>query len=244
MDGVSGQRTIPCGDGNLFCQGAATVMERTSFSLLAKELPYLVAALTPISTFFHDPRPFAALEQLMDHRGLGIRQVVVLGADPGLEAYGVALRLAELERQVALPPVAVLGLLLVEEDVPVARRGVYPLSVLPSPPPQWLRPWLCRHRSQQLLRIAPAVRARVRFRHFVWPGPLRLREAVDLLWCWGVFSLFRPELAERFLLAAARAVRPGGFLITDVQGEVQLSRSGLRGVMPFVYQLPKLRRQA
>lgn len=206
--------------------------------LLAQELPHLLAALAPQATLLPDPQALAALEALLARRGVGVRRVAVIEASPGLETSGLGLRLAAAWRHDPIA-FAVLGLLLVAEDVPVARRGVYPAAALPRPVPDWMAHGLSRHRSRPAVRLAPGVRACIRFRHLPWPGEVRLREAVDLLWCWGVFSHFRPPLAQGFVLAAARTVRPGGFLITDVAVDVQRKITGLRQLAPFVYQTPQ-----
>jgi chemotaxis methyl-accepting protein methylase len=205
--------------------------------LLAQELPHLLAALAPTTTLMPDPKAQTALEVLLRHRALGVRQVAVLDASPGLETYAVAMRLADAWRH-DLGTLTVLGLLLLAEDVLVARRGVYPTTAVPSPVPCWMASWLSLHRTRPVVRITPEIRSRTRFRHLPWPGEVRLREAVDLVWCWGVFSHFRPELAEGCVLAVARVVRPGGFLITDVGGGVQGQISGLRRLAPSVYQAP------
>lgn len=210
-------------------------IESSFQSVLAQELPHILAALTPVTGLVHDPELCAALDELVARRGLGIRRVVVLSADPGLEAYTVAMRLSWHWRHTPQPPFQVLGLLLCHEDLQTARRGVYPMEVLPCPVPSWLAPWITRHRRQPWVRIAPAVRFRVRFRHLPWPCAVRLREAADLLWCCGVFDPFVLPLGGRLVLEAARVVRPGGFVITDVSLDACRER-GLRLLAPGVYQ--------
>jgi chemotaxis methyl-accepting protein methylase len=208
--------------------------EPTFHSLIREELAHIVRALSPVETFFHNPELFAAFETLLAHRGLSIRRIAVLGSDPGLDAYSVALTLAAFWRHTP-PSFHVLGLLLVDEDVAVARRGVYPAGTLPHPVPQNILPWIARHRNPHipLVRLRPEIRWRVRFRHLPWPCAIRLREPVDLLWCRGLFSLFVPPLGLRLLEETTRIVRPGGFVITDID---EVASPAVRSIHQWVYQ--------
>lgn len=208
--------------------------EPTFQPLLREELAHIVRALTPVGTFFHGPEIFAAFEALLYRRGLGIRHIAVLGPDPGLDAYSVALTLAAFWRHTP-STFHVLGLLLVEEDLAVARRGVYPAHTIPHPVPQHLIPWIARHRNPQkpLIRLRPEIRWQVRFRHLPWPCAIKLREPVDLLWCRGLFSLFVPQLGLRLLEEASRIVRPGGFVITDMD---EVASYAVRPFHKWVYQ--------
>ena len=169
------------------------------------------------SGFFRDPEQFDALEhrvlpQILEH-GSRVRAWSA-GCANGLELWSLAV---VLNRLGVLDGAYLLGSDLLEENLAVARAGIY-----------------------DVVEIAPALRARARWEHrdLAREDPPSVR--FDLVLCRNVAIYFEPAAKTRLHRMLAGALAPGGFLMLGRSERLSDPAAlGLRRVEPHVYERPR-----
>ncbi len=172
--------------------------------------------LIGVTAFFRDPEAFTALEAAADRillrkPGADPVRAWVAGCATGEEAYSLAMLLREKsETREHPPPIQIFATDIDEEALAVARRGIYPESVVAGVPEAYLDRYfrvrdghyevldeireLCIFSTHSLVRDPPFSR-------------------LDLLSCRNVLIYFKPELQDRLIPLFHYALRPDGCLL-------------------------------
>ncbi len=169
------------------------------------------------SGFFRDPEQFEALEQrllprLLEHATR--LRTWSAGCANGLELWSLAVVLSRLG---VLDRAALLGSDLLEENLTIARAGVY-----------------------DVVEITPALKARARWerRDLTLEAPPGGR--FDLIMCRNVAIYFEPATKARVHRLLAGALAPGGVLLLGRSERLgDPAALGLRRVEPHVYERPR-----
>jgi chemotaxis protein methyltransferase CheR len=169
------------------------------------------------SGFFRDPEQFEALEQrilprLLEHTSR--LRAWSAGCANGLELWSLAV---VLNRLGVLDDAQLLGSDLLEENVAIARAGVY-----------------------DIVEITPALRRRVRWerRDLAHDPPPAGR--FDLILCRNVAIYFEPTAKARLHALLAGALAPGAVLMLGRSERLpDPATLGLRRIEPHVYERPR-----
>jgi chemotaxis protein methyltransferase CheR len=133
----------------------------------------------------------------------------------GAEPYTLAMLLAEFAREHGGPHADILATDISTDVLATARRGIYPAGMAaPIPPPLRARYLLrSRDRARELVRMAPPLRAMVRFGRFnLMDERYRLGGAFDLVFCRNVLIYFTRETQAAVLTRLCGQLRRGGAL--------------------------------
>lgn len=213
---------------------------------LAAEMPALIDALTTNKTdFFREADHFALLRSrivpdiLARRRGARPKlKVWSAAASTGAEAYTIAMVLADMVEQGASFDFAILGTDVSGEVLETARLGVYPTEFL-APTPQPLRRFLMSARSPRMrgkLRIAPELRARVRFAELnLMDARYPIDDDVDVAFLRNVLIYFDRDDQTAVIRKVLAHLRPGGYLLLG-HAETMVGGVAARAVAPAVFQ--------
>ncbi len=214
----------------------------------ADERLRLVDALTTNKTdFFREPDHFRflaarAVPDRIQADGAGIRRPLTVwsaGCSTGEEPYTLVMVL--LDAVVSRLPgfrFDVLATDLSTRVLEVARRAVYPEERIGPVPPEMRRRHLLRSRdpSRGLVRMAPHVRRRVRFRRLNLMEDPRFREPMDIVFCRNVMIYFERPIQAALLEKFWRVLAPGGYLFLGHSETLTGENDRFRPVAPTVYQ--------
>lgn len=214
------------------------------------ELTHLIDAVCTNEThFFREPHHFDFLAGVMVPRwvaearaGRRERRVRVwsAGCSTGEEPYSLAMQLAE-----SLPwsegwKIDVLATDLSTRVLARAQQAIYPGERLAEVPVPFRRKYLLRGTGPQSgkVRVAPAVRALVRFQRHNLSSPFVASHLtdLDLVTCRNVLIYFRPELRQQVIERIATQLAPGGYLLLGHAESLPPSSEWARTGMPTVYQ--------
>lgn len=186
----------------------------------ATELEHLLNLATTNKTdFFREPDHFDVLARSIVPAWLrgepsGPLRVWCAGCSTGEEAYTIAMVLLEQQARHAFPFI-IRATDVSTRVLQVAMHAVYPESSI-APIPAALRSrYLLRSRDPGagLVRIAPEVRAHVRFGHLNFLAPdFGLREVVDVVFFRNVMIYFDRPTQQQVVGKICRHLRPGGDL--------------------------------
>lgn len=175
-----------------------------------------------VSSFFRDPLPFAALEELvirdLVREATAPPKVVSLGCARGQEAWSVSMLLAE-----RCPRFGVIGLDRHPALLAEATEAIYPPAELESVSFGRLKRFFVAEGDH--FGISWELRPFVSFEEYDFgdgqmPGWLE-PESIDLVLCRNVFIYLRREARSRLLDGIARALRPRGALMLGTADEMQ-----------------------
>ncbi len=212
-----------------------------------REVPYLIDLVTTNKTdFFRDPHHFEfltreALPGLEKEQGAGTARRLVIwsaGCATGEEPFTTAM--VVLDYSLARPyyDFLILGTDISHGAVETARRGIYN-EERASPVPEVLRKRYflrSRNRGKGLLRMAPAVRERVKFRQLNLMHDFGMREPMDIIFCRNVLIYFDRETQRALIQRILRQMRVGGYLFVG-PAETLLERGlPIRQAAPAVFR--------
>jgi chemotaxis protein methyltransferase CheR len=211
----------------------------------AVELEHLLNLATTNKTdFFREPELFAVLAaDALGHwrrtRPSGAFRVWCAGCSSGEEAYTIAMTL--LEQQVRERfEFSILATDVSTRVLHTAMEGVYAEEHAARIPAPLRAKYLLRSRdpAAQQVRIAPEVRACVRFGHLNFLAPdYGLPEPVDAIFFRNVMIYFDRSTQQQVVARMCRHLRPDGFLFIAHAETLQGLGLPLRNAGPSVYRL-------
>ncbi|MBA4373159.1 MAG: chemotaxis protein CheR [Thermodesulfovibrio sp.] len=188
------------------------------------ELFLMINEVTTNKTdFFREPRHFeylvsTALPQVMRMDGAGTRRnlnVWSAGCSTGEEPYTLAMVLSAFAEQCRGLKFMILATDISTKVLSKATRAVYEMKAVEPVPPAMKKKYLLRSkdRTRDLVRIAPELRALVRFRRLNFmEGDFGMREPMDIIFCRNVIIYFDRPTQERLLNRFCEHLLPGGYL--------------------------------
>lgn len=212
---------------------------------MEEELSHLVDVVTTNTTdFFREPKHFEILSsrvlpELFNRGGQG-RNVNVwsAGCSSGEEPYTLSMVLTEFSRLTPGFTFSILATDISSQVLRMAVRAVYPETKI-APVPQELRKrYLLRSkdRARKLVRIAPDVRSRVRFRRLNFMEEFRFDGQLDVIFCRNVVIYFDRATQEMLFSRFCRKLVPGGYLFIGHSESLAGMTLPLVQVAPTVYQ--------
>jgi chemotaxis protein methyltransferase CheR len=138
----------------------------------------------------------------------------------------------------------VLGTDICTEVLEHAKRAIYTEESIAPVPPALRGKYLLRSRDRTrgLIRIAPFLRDRVRFRHLNFlDGDFAVREPIDVVFCRNVFIYFDRVTQEQILNRFVKHLMPGGFVFLGHSETINGLDVPLVQVAPTVYRTPQAR---
>lgn len=202
----------------------------------AAEHDELVNAITTnVTAFFREPHHFdwlaaRCLPALAQEPGRSRLRIWSAGCSSGEEPWTIAMVLDEAQLP-ARWDVKVLATDIDTQILATAEAGVYPEArtdqVSAARRQRYFTPALGAERGQ--LRIAPNLRARVRFRALNLFDPWPMKQRFDVIFCRNVIIYFDPENKARLIARFADALAPGGHLVL---GHSESLLRDVRGLAP------------
>ena len=186
------------------------------------ELPKMIDAITTNKTdFFREPAHFdylvkTALPELMGNLGAGVRAPLRLwsaGCSSGEEPYTLAMLLSEFEQKHEGFRYSIFATDISNKILDTARLAVYSADRAAQIPFEMKKKYLLRSKNsdKELVRIAPALRGRVRFQRLNFAENYTV-EKMDVIFCRNVLIYFDREVQKKFIERFCRVLRPGGYL--------------------------------
>ncbi len=217
---------------------------------IAGELVHLINVVTTNKTdFFREPGHFdylvrKALPELMASQGVGIRRNLMVwsaGCSTGEEPYTLAMVLSEFRGKC---PGINFNFLILATDISTkvlekAKKAVYESDRVEPVPMDQKKKYLLRgrDRSRGLVRIAPELRAVVRFRRLNFlDGDFGMRETMDIIFCRNVIIYFDRQTQERLLGRFCRHLSSGGYVFMGHSETLHGMDLPLVQVAPTVYR--------
>jgi chemotaxis protein methyltransferase CheR len=190
------------------------------------ELVHMLDAVTTNKTdFFREPTHFQFLGQtvlpefLEEQEKMNSRErpfrVWSAGCSSGEEPYTLAMVLCDFAEQHPPFPFTVLATDLSTKVLDRARAAIYDEERVAAVPHAMKLKYLLRSkdRKQELVRIAPELRATVQFQRLnLMEETLSFSEPLDAIFCRNVIIYFDRATQERLLARLCRVLRSGGYL--------------------------------
>jgi chemotaxis protein methyltransferase CheR len=213
---------------------------------LAHELVHLLDVVTTNKTdFFREGVQFEYLLGTvlpeMTARGRGLRSALRLwsaGCSTGEEAYTLAMVLAEFRERTPDFLFQILATDLSTRVLAAAARGVYRSERVEPVPLPLRRKYLLRSRDRRedLVRVVPELRSRVRFQRLNFMEfPYQVGGPMDLIFCRNVLIYFDKEFQRRLLLHLCEHLVPGGYLFLGHTESVHGMNLPVRSVGSSIY---------
>ena len=210
----------------------------------AEELEHLLNLATTNKTdFFREPDHFDVLVQEVLPAWLrrptgSVFRVWCAGCSTGQEAYTIAMML--LEQQTSLRfDFSVRATDVCTRVLETAMQAIYPAEQIKPVPPSLRAKYLLRSRdrSEDCVRIAPEVRAKVRFGHLNFLAPdYGLAETLDVIFFRNVMIYFDRETQQQVVSRMCRHLHVGGTLFIAHAETLQGLPLPLRSVGPSIYR--------
>lgn len=190
------------------------------------ELVHMINAVTTNKTdFFREAAHFdylcqKALPELITRHGSGVGEKLMVwsaGCSTGEEPYTLAMVMNEFAKEY---PGLRFNYEILATDISArvlekAKLGVYAHEKVEPVPIELRKKYLLRSRDrkQDMVRVAPELRAAVKFRRLNFMDEdFRLREPVDIIFCRNVVIYFDRPTQEKLLNQFYRCMVPGGYL--------------------------------
>lgn len=123
----------------------------------------------------------------------------------------------------------------------IARRAIYPESVLDAVPEHWRRPYFERGIGPRTgyCRVDAALRQRVAFsRSSLFDDPSRLPQGQHVIFCRNVMIYFDVESRAEAVRRLSNCLAAGGHLVVGASESLLGIEQGLQPVLPGIYRLP------
>lgn len=214
---------------------------------LTTESVALIDAVTTNKTdFFREPEHFRMLADLMvpsllDGRaaGEGPLRVWSAASSTGAEAYSIAMVLADAATRIAGLQSEVIATDICTEVLETALAAIYPEPMIEPVPPLLRQRYVLRgkDRTRRLVRIAPQIRAMVRFgRLNLMEAPYRVARELDVIFCRNILIYFDKPTQEAVLGQLCAHLRLGGFLVLGHSESLAGATLPVRPVGATVFQ--------
>lgn len=217
---------------------------------LDAELVHMIDLVTTNKTdFFREPQHFnylleTALPDLVGAGGAGLKKSLVIwsaGCSSGEEPYTLAMVLSEFANRY---PGLGFDFSIVATDISTrvlqtAGKGIYHEERISTVPMGLRRKYLLRGRdkSSGLVRIAPELRAQVRFRRLNFMDEdFGFREQLDIIFCRNVVIYFDKETQERLFKKFCDCLGTGRYLCIGLSETLNGFELPLVRVAPSVYR--------
>ncbi|MBA3997859.1 MAG: SAM-dependent methyltransferase [Candidatus Accumulibacter sp.] len=197
----------------------------------------LIDLLTTNETyFFREPMHFGHLAEnvLPTLPGRGVR-IWCAAASSGEEPYSIAMTL---DAGLGHADWEIVGTDLSRRVLARAADGLYPMARIDHLPPDFLKRYCLRGTGAYagMLRIAPQLRARMRFaEHNLLHRPTALGQ-FDVIFLRNVLIYFDAPTRERIVRQALDALRPGGWLYIGRAESLHGLALPLAGEQPSIYR--------
>ena len=186
------------------------------------ELPNMIDAVTTNKTdFFREPAHFeylvkTAIPELMKDSGAGLRAPLRFwsaGCSSGEEPYTLAMLLSEFGEDHDGFQYSIFASDISNKVLDAARLAVYNADKAAAVSFDLKRKYFLKNKDSDkgLVRIAPALRSRVRFQRLNFADDYTV-EKMDVIFCRNVLIYFDREVQKRFIERFCRFLRPGGYL--------------------------------
>lgn len=198
------------------------------------------------SEFFRSPLTFALLEQVVlpslvaekERSGRGEIRVWSAGCASGQEAWSVAMLLDELISARAQPvPYRIIATDLSEEDLSLARAGVYSAEAVETVRLRHLNTYLSRQGDSFV--VTPRLRAQVDFSAYDLLDERSTSPAAsiygdfDLIFCCNLLFYYQSDIQQFILGKLCGTLSDGGFLVTgETERAIVARQKWLRAVAP------------
>jgi len=137
------------------------------------------------------------------------------GCSSGEEAYTLAMVLSEFSEKVPMFNFSVLGTDISTKVLREADAGIYPHERVEPVPLMLRKKYLLKSKdkSKGLVRIAPELRALVKFRRInLMSYDFGMREMMDIIFCRNVLIYFDRKTQQGVLNRICRHLKPGGYI--------------------------------
>jgi len=215
---------------------------------VASEEMHMVDVVTTNKTdFFREPEAFqflafTGLPALLAARSevAPVLRVWSSACSTGEEPYTLAMTLEEYRRQRSERPFqyVVLATDISTRVLDAARAGIYTAAKVQPIPTDLKRRYLLRSRdeSQELVRIVPALRKRIRFERLNLMDALEIHPLLDVIFCRNVIIYFDRNTQIRLLERMCSLLVPGGYLMMGHSETLNGMSLPLQPVGPMIYQ--------
>jgi len=214
----------------------------------AQELVQMLDMVTTNKTdFFREPDHFDYLtrsvlpEWLQRHEGATL-SIWSAGCSSGEEPYTLAMVLSEFALKNPGFDFRILATDISTRVLEKAKNAIYMEPQVEPVPLDLKKKYLLRSkdRSSGLVRIAPELRDKVRFRRLNFmDGDFGMREQLDVIFCRNVIIYFDRPTQERLLQRFHRHMKPGGFIFMGHSETLSGLNVPLVSVFPTVYRRVK-----
>ncbi|MCP4692469.1 MAG: chemotaxis protein CheR [Desulfobacterales bacterium] len=213
-----------------------------------RELANMIDAITTNKTeFFREPNHFeylvrTAAPELIRAGGVGVRGDLLVwsaGCSTGEEPYTLAMVLNEFAERRPGFRFSILATDICTDALQTAALGIYGHEKAEPIPMMMRRKYLLRSkdRNKNQVRIAPELRAAVRFRGLnLMKEAFGIREKKDIIFCRNVIIYFNRITQERVLNRLCRHLNPGGYLFTGHSETLSNFNAPLKAVAPTIYR--------
>lgn len=197
-------------------------MNRTAHHLSGfhLELPHILDAVAdPVSGFFHNPDDFICLfEQILpivwnaQPHGRKFLNIWHAGCSTGEGTYSLGITLFEFASRNAGCNGQILGTDFSGEKLETAQAGIYTEEAVSRLSYEMKRTYLLRSRdrTRPLVRVRPALREIVRFRHLDFLEEFNFRDRMDIIFCRRLLHHFHIPVQQRMLRRICAHLETGG----------------------------------
>jgi chemotaxis protein methyltransferase CheR len=215
--------------------------------LESEAVPLINVMTTNKTEFFREADHFRflaeqAVPELMSRSGSRNRPLKLWSAacSIGAEPYTLAMVLADLDGRIQNGlRFEITATDLSTEVLNTAVAGIYPEALVQPVPPEFRRRyvWRSKDRSRQQVRIAPELRAAVRFaRVNLMEPPYIVDREMDVIFCRNMLIYFDKPTQEAVLQRLCEHLRPGGFMFLGHSETITGYDLPLRPAGPTVFR--------
>ncbi|NGZ29015.1 MAG: protein-glutamate O-methyltransferase [Magnetococcales bacterium] len=202
--------------------------------------------------FFREPSHFeylvsTAIPEMVRGEGAGVRRKLMVwsaGCSTGEEPYTLCMVLSEFaERYPGLNfDYSILATDISTRVLEKAASAIYEGEKTDPIPMNLKKKYLLRSkdRTQNLVRIVPELRSKVRFRRINFmDSEFGLREKMDVIFCRNVIIYFDRPTQERLINKFCRNLIPGGYLMVGHSETLNSLNVPVVQVSPTIYRMPQ-----
>lgn len=212
-----------------------------------KELPYFSDLVSTHKTdFFREPSHYETLRTSilpsLASQGIGTERPLELwssACSTGEEPYTLAMVLDDFGKTLPSYKYSILASDISEPAIAKAVRAVYHEHLIKPIPEQYKRSYLLKGNGDKshLVRIAPMLRSRVRFRTVnLMDEEYGIGTLMDIIFCRNVLIYFDKERQSSIISRFAENLRPGGYLFLGHSETILGPHPIMKPVVSTVYQ--------
>ncbi|MBI4847886.1 MAG: protein-glutamate O-methyltransferase [Nitrospirae bacterium] len=219
---------------------------------MQNELVHMIDVVTTNKTdFFREPKHFQyltsiALPALMSKKCTDSRRKLMVwsaGCSTGEEPYTLSMVLSEFAENY---PKSGFDFLILATDISTkvlekAKNAIYSHDSADPVPGILRKKYLLRgrDRNQNLVRIVPGLREKVKFRRLNFlEGDFGMREPLDIIFCRNVLIYFDRPTQEKLLNKFCRHLSPGGYIFLGHSETLHNMNIPLVSVSTTIYRKP------